>query len=108
VFVIGQDEKAVAQKIAVGPTEGDVTEAGGVEPGALIAMDNFNRLTDGAKVTIRQPGEGGRGPGGAGHRKGGGESGAGNAHQRGTNNPVEGGQRRGTNGAAAKAVKGDG
>ena len=101
VFVI-KDDQAAAQKITVGPTEGDVTEAQGVEPGALIAMDNFNRLSDGAKVMIRQPGEGGRGPGGAG-------GGAPGQRTGGTNHPSVTGQGRGgTNAGGTKAMKGDG
>jgi multidrug efflux system membrane fusion protein len=102
VFVINNDT-AAAQKITVGPTEGDVTEAEGVEPGALIAMDNFNRLSDGAKVMIRQPGEGGKGPG----EPGGGMPGS----RGGTNHPSGGGSGQrggGTNAGGAKAMKGDG
>ena len=37
----------------LGTTDGDVTEVQGLEPGAVLAADNFNRLTEGAKVTVR-------------------------------------------------------
>jgi multidrug efflux system membrane fusion protein len=115
VFVIKDDQTAEAQKITVGPTEGEVTEAEGVEAGASIAMDNFNRLTDGAKVVIRQPGEGGKGPGGAGGGGGAGErnrSGGNFGQKPGGTNGASGGERMqrggGTNNGGAKATKGDG
>ena len=103
VFVIKPDQTAFAQKITTGPTEGEVTEAEGVDPGTLIAMDNFNRLTDGAKVMIRQPGGGG--PGAGGGRSGGENSGGNQRRNRDTNAPRSGGQNRG---GATNATKGDG
>ena len=39
--------------ITLGTTDGNVSEVEGLEPGAVVATDNFNRLTDGAKVTLR-------------------------------------------------------
>lgn len=38
-------------------TEGDISEIRGIEPGDVVAASNFNRLTDGARVTVRKPGE---------------------------------------------------
>jgi multidrug efflux system membrane fusion protein len=44
-----------AQPIEIGASNSDVSEARGLEPGTMIAVDNFNRLNDGAKVIIRPP-----------------------------------------------------
>jgi hypothetical protein len=39
----------------------------GIDPGTVVVADNFNRLTDGAKVAVRPGGSGGgRGGGGSG------------------------------------------
>jgi len=46
--------------ITIGVTDGNISEVEGLEPGAVVAADNFNRLTDGAKVTVRGAGEGRR------------------------------------------------
>lgn len=64
VFVVKPDETVAAQPIHTGATDSNVTEAGGLEPSAAVALDNFNRLTDGAKVTIRSAQGGGAGSGG--------------------------------------------
>ncbi|HEX3716424.1 MAG TPA: efflux RND transporter periplasmic adaptor subunit [Verrucomicrobiae bacterium] len=53
--------------ITTGVTDNDTTSVQGLEPGELIATDNFNKLEDGAKVTLRQKGaKGQKGGGGAG------------------------------------------
>jgi hypothetical protein len=41
------------QTITVGTTDGNVSAVQGIEPGAVVAADNFNKLTDGAKVMAR-------------------------------------------------------
>jgi len=51
------------QPITVGTTDGTVSAVAGIEAGTLVAADSFNKLTDGAKVSIR--------PSGAGAGKGG-------------------------------------
>ena len=55
-------------KIEIPANNSEVSEAKGLEPGTLIAMDNFNRLNNDAKVIVRPPegsppqrGGGGRG-----------------------------------------------
>jgi membrane fusion protein, multidrug efflux system len=53
VYVVKPDQTVAMQPITVGPTDGNVSEVSGLEPGAVVAADNFNRLTDGAKVTVR-------------------------------------------------------
>ncbi|MGH7971576.1 MAG: MdtA/MuxA family multidrug efflux RND transporter periplasmic adaptor subunit, partial [Limisphaerales bacterium] len=40
--------------VSVGPSNGNTQAVQGVEPGELIAADNFNRLQEGARV---QPAE---------------------------------------------------
>jgi multidrug efflux system membrane fusion protein len=50
------------QTITAGTTDGTVTEVEGIEPGTKVVADNFNKLSDGAKVIIRPAN-------GAGHQK---------------------------------------
>jgi len=54
------------QAITAGTTDGNVTAVEGIEPGVVVAADNFNKLTDGAKVLIRPNGAAGAGKGTAG------------------------------------------
>jgi multidrug efflux system membrane fusion protein len=58
VYALQPDQTVAIKSVAVVTTEGDNSEIEGLEPGAVVAAANFNRLTDGAKVTVRQPGEG--------------------------------------------------
>jgi membrane fusion protein, multidrug efflux system len=44
------------QTITVGTTDGTNSVVNELSPGAVIASDNFNRLTDGAKVSVRPTG----------------------------------------------------
>jgi len=53
VYVIKPDQTAVMQTITIDTTDGNESEVVGVEPSDVIASDNFSRLTDGAKVTVR-------------------------------------------------------
>jgi multidrug efflux system membrane fusion protein len=51
---LAQPNQTVALKtITVGTTDGNVSEIQGLEPGAVVAADSFNRLSDGTKVTVR-------------------------------------------------------
>jgi len=57
----GQTNQTVQiQTITVGATDGTNSQVTELSPGAIIAADNFNRLTDGAKVTLRPSGEAGK------------------------------------------------
>jgi len=58
VYLVKPDNTVALHAVTVGTTDGNVSEASGLEPGATVAADNFNRLTDGAKVTIRPAGGG--------------------------------------------------
>lgn len=81
VYLIKPDQTVAMQQITVGPTDGNVSEVKDLDPGTTVAGDNFNRLTDGAKVTVRSPGgeksgdkNGGQPGGGApGGKRGGGQ-----------------------------------
>jgi multidrug efflux system membrane fusion protein len=53
VYLLQTNQAVAVHLINVGTTDGNVSEVEGLEPGAVLASDNFNRLTDGAKVTIR-------------------------------------------------------
>ena len=67
VYVIKPDQTVAMQTITVGTTDGNVSAVKGIDPGTVVAADNFNQLTDGAKVTLR-PAAGEAGNGGR-HRK---------------------------------------
>jgi multidrug efflux system membrane fusion protein len=43
----------VVQPVTLGTTEANLSEVDGLEPGAVVAADNFNRLTEGANVALR-------------------------------------------------------
>jgi multidrug efflux system membrane fusion protein len=53
VYLLKPDKTVAVHPVKVGTTDGNVSEVEGLEPGAVIATDNFNRLTDGAKVVPR-------------------------------------------------------
>lgn len=55
-------------------TEGDITSVEGLDPGAVIVTDNYNKLADGMPVNVRKPGAGGgrqKGSATDGEKKGG-------------------------------------
>jgi multidrug efflux system membrane fusion protein len=80
----GTNQTVAIKSIDVVTTEGDTSEVQGIEPGDVLAASNFNRLTDGAKVTVRVPGEG--------RQRGGSSTNA--PVETGTNSPVAKGKRR--------------
>jgi multidrug efflux system membrane fusion protein len=53
VYLLKPDQTVAMQTITVGTTDGHISAVEGIEPGAVVAADNFNRLADGAKVTVR-------------------------------------------------------
>jgi multidrug efflux system membrane fusion protein len=57
VFVVKRDSSVAMQNVTVGVTNGGLTEVSGLEPGATIAVDGFDKLQNGAKVIVRKAGE---------------------------------------------------
>jgi multidrug efflux system membrane fusion protein len=58
VYVLKAGQTVAMQAITIRTSDGDVSAVDGLAPGAVIAADNFNRLTEGAKVTLRSDMEG--------------------------------------------------
>ena len=63
----GTNQIASMQTVTIDTTDGNVSAVEEIDPGTMVVADNFNKLTDGAKVTVR-PANGGAGKGG-GHKK---------------------------------------
>jgi multidrug efflux system membrane fusion protein len=57
VFVVKQDSTVEMRPITFGTTDGNTTAVTGAKPGEVLAADNFNRLQDKVKVTVRKPDE---------------------------------------------------
>ena len=55
VFLLKPDQTIAMQSITVGTTDGNISAIEGLEPGVVVAADNFSRLTDGAAVQVRTP-----------------------------------------------------
>jgi membrane fusion protein, multidrug efflux system len=52
VYVIKPDQTAAMQNVTVGTTDGSVAAVQGLQPGQVIAITGFDKLQDGAKVSI--------------------------------------------------------
>jgi multidrug efflux system membrane fusion protein len=61
VYLIKSDQTAAVQNVTVGTTDGNISAVQGIQPGDVIAMTGFDKLQDGAKVTVRN-GNGSSGP----------------------------------------------
>jgi len=61
VYLLKPDQTVAVLPITLGTTDGSISEVKGLEPDAVVAADNFNRLTDGAKVTVRSASDSGEG-----------------------------------------------
>ncbi len=64
VYAIKSDQTASMRTITPGTTDGSVTAVQGVEPQEVVAVNGFDKLLDGAKVTIRTPAKGSGGASG--------------------------------------------
>jgi multidrug efflux system membrane fusion protein len=53
VYVVQPNQTVALKTVTVGTTDGNVSEVQDLQPGAVVAADSFNRLSDGAKVAIR-------------------------------------------------------
>jgi multidrug efflux system membrane fusion protein len=60
----GTNHTVAMQTITIDTTDGNVSAVDGIDPDTVVAADNFNKLTDGAKVTLRSANGGGAGKGG--------------------------------------------
>jgi membrane fusion protein, multidrug efflux system len=58
VYAIKSDQTASMRTVTPGTTDGSVTAVDGLEPQEVVAVNGFDKLLDGAKVTIRTPGKG--------------------------------------------------
>ncbi|MGO8930176.1 MAG: efflux RND transporter periplasmic adaptor subunit [Limisphaerales bacterium] len=59
VYVVQTNQMVAVRTVSEGVIDEStgVTAVEGLEPGEIIAADNFNRLLDGVKVAVRTPGE---------------------------------------------------
>jgi multidrug efflux system membrane fusion protein len=56
VYLLKPDQTVAIQAVSVGTTDGDAAEIlKGLEPGEIIALDNFDKLQDGAHVAPTKP-----------------------------------------------------
>jgi multidrug efflux system membrane fusion protein len=55
VYLLKTNQTVAVYPVTIVTTDGNVSAVEGLEPGAVIAADNFNRLLDGARVTLRPP-----------------------------------------------------
>jgi multidrug efflux system membrane fusion protein len=78
-YVIKSDQTASIRTITPGTTDGSVTAVQGVEPQEVVAINGFDKLLDGSKVTVRPTQGGSSGASsqgqGQGHTRGGDASG---------------------------------
>jgi multidrug efflux system membrane fusion protein len=88
VYVIGSDKTAQMKTVKPGTVDGNTAAVDGIEPNQLVAVNGFDRLQDGVKVSFRN----GNGPGEATGQENG--NGQGNAQGSGDGN-VQGGGNHG-------------
>jgi len=60
VYVVKPDQTAAMQNVSVGTTDGNVTAVEGLKAGDVVAVDGFDKLQNGVKVTVRGVSEGRR------------------------------------------------
>jgi membrane fusion protein, multidrug efflux system len=101
VYVIGDNQTATVRAITAGTTDGTVTAVQGVQPGEVVAISGFDKLTDGAKVTVSKQ-QGGAGAASSGQGGGGQGSGQGGGHGHGNG----GGSGSGSGSGGHKAASG--
>jgi multidrug efflux system membrane fusion protein len=53
VYLLQTNQTVTMHPVTVGATDGNISAVEGLETGATIAADNFNKLQEGAKVTVR-------------------------------------------------------
>jgi multidrug efflux system membrane fusion protein len=64
VYVVRDDSTVALRPVTVGPTEGQLTAIeSGLQPGERVVTDGVDRIREGAKVQVTEPGAGLRAPG---------------------------------------------
>lgn len=53
VYLVQPNQTVTLKTITVGTNDGNTSEVQDLQPGAVVAADSFNRLSDGAKIAIR-------------------------------------------------------
>src|SRR4029078_8887803 len=53
VYVVKPDQTVAMQNVSVGTTDGNVTAVDGLKAGEVLAVDGFDKLQNGVKVTVR-------------------------------------------------------
>ncbi|MFZ0007759.1 MAG: efflux RND transporter periplasmic adaptor subunit [Steroidobacteraceae bacterium] len=82
VYVVGPDQTVSVRTVALGPGDANnVSIKQGLTPGELVVVDGADKLKDGAKILVRQPG-GAAATSGQGQHSGQGQSGQGGHHHR--------------------------
>jgi len=94
VYVIKSDQTASMRTITPGTTDGSVTAVQGLEPQEVVTVNGFDKLLDGAKVTIRTPAKAG---GASGQQA---QTGQNNVNQSTPSGASKGGTGSGKNGAS--------
>ena len=95
VYVIKSDQTASMRTITPGTTDGSVTAVQGLEPQEVVAVNGFDKILDGGKVTVRTPGKASGGTSGQQA-----QTGANNANQPAPSGAPSGGTGGGKNGAS--------
>jgi len=54
VYVVKPDQTVAMQTVSAGTTDGDVTAVEGLKAGDVIAVDGFDKLQNGVKVSVRR------------------------------------------------------
>lgn len=53
VYILKPDQTVVMQTVSTGTTDGNVTAVEGIKAGDVVAVDGFDKLQSGVKVTVR-------------------------------------------------------
>ena len=70
VYVVQADSTVALRPVVVGPTEGQLTQVeSGLQAGERVITDGVDRIREGAKVEVTEPGAGLRAPAGGGQRR---------------------------------------
>ncbi len=55
VYVVNANKTVQSRNVQVGTTDGNQSAVDGVKPGETVVTDGFDKLQDGAKVSVRKP-----------------------------------------------------